>query len=83
MRTVVLRSLAGFVAVLFAVVPFVDPNQRLADVAWTMWPLALIFGLYAAFGPRPAEWVMTWVFGTTPDTKYEQKDVPRRPPPTP
>jgi hypothetical protein len=70
--------LAGVVAVLFAVAPLLDPNQpRPNDFAWTAWPLALVFVLYAGFGPRPADWLLSWLFGTTPDTKYEQREVTR------
>lgn len=72
MREAIFRGLAGLLAIAFGWVTLADPN---AEMGWyerfMVGGMALMFGLYAFFGPRPAYWVMWALFGV--QSESEQK----------
>ena len=72
MREAIFRGLAGLPAVSFVWVALAVPR---AEMGWyerfMVGGMALMFGLYAFFGPRPAYWVMWALFGV--QSESEQK----------
>jgi hypothetical protein len=61
MRTAVFRVLAGLLAVGFVFAMFVWANVARHAVLTSM--IAVVFGVYAAFGTAPAERMLGMLFG--------------------
>jgi hypothetical protein len=63
MRTVVFRCLAGLLAPAFAWVLLAGEHTLSARQVLFGTVVAAVFGLFALFGPGPADWLLVTFFG--------------------